>query len=646
MVYARFTPTLTNVTTKAVTQWDYGRKLRIDGLELPTAVRIDFGISGDQTTVSRIGITKDHVTDVVIPDSLLEQSNNLVAYVYVNDTTEGKTVRTINIPVTARAKPEEYDTPESKELFAEAIELINDVAVRAENAETSAKSHADSAKASLEATEQIAKAFPDTATAAVNAVNSAGAAQIQAISKKGVDAVADVEAQKQESIAAVKAEGETQLQTIAEETARIVADREQINSNTRNKAGAIVLDAQGESIVLNDASEYPLQGLKLFGKSTQDGTPNPDAPVDIVSVENPKVKVAKRNLFDVVAFVDNAESNGAQAVIQFVENSLQVSGKSYLENYTKYDFGFEPNARYTIAFDSYWQSATNDSAAFGVSFYYADGTNSSVMVGYTEGNAAYLLTSTSGKTVVAMAVGTWRYSGTCELRNINLVKGVYDAETIPAYEQCNPQIITIPHTLPGIPATSGGNYTDADGQQWICDEVDLKRGVYVKRIGTVTLTGGESWSLNTQATEAGVNAYHFIKNGDLMLHSRGYCTHFKNGGGWSEGLSSTINTFWVANDHVVVFKTDGTQSLADFKNWLRAAHDSGNPVTLYYESKSPVETPLSDAEITAFKALHSNKPNTTILNDAGAFMAVEYVADTKTYIDKKISEILKGGDEA
>jgi len=640
MIYARFTPTLTNITTKAVTQWDYGRTLRIEGLDLPTAVRIDFGVSGDQETKGRIGITKDRVTDVVIPDSFLEQPNGIVAYVYVSNTTEGKTVRTINIPVTARAKPEEYDSTESKELFAEAIEMINDVAVRAENAEAEAKSHADSARESLEATEQIAEAFPDTATAAVNAVNSAGAAQVQAIGEKGAEAVADVETAKEESIAAVKAEGEVQLQAIAAETALIVADRERIDYSYRNKAGAIVLDAEGESVVLNDASEYPLQGLKLFGKSTQDGTPTPDAPVDIVSVENPVVKVMEQNLFDVEAFVDNAESNGAQTAIQLVENSVQVSGKSYLENYTKYDFGFEPNTQYTIAFDSYWQSATNDSAAFGVSFYYADGTNSSVLVGYAEGNNAYLLTSTSGKTVIAMAVGTWRYSGTCELRNINLVKGRYDTETIPSYERCNPQIITIPRTLPGIPVASGGNYTDADGQQWICDEVDLARGVYIKRIGVVALTGGESWSLNAQATEAGVNAYHFIKNGDLMLHSRGYCTHFKNGGGWSEGLSSTINTFWVANDHVVVFKTDGTQSLADFKNLIRAAHDSGNPVTLYYESKSPIETPLSEAEIAAFRALHSNKPNTTILNDSGAHMAVSYVADTKTYIDNKIAALL------
>ena len=46
------------------------------------------------------------------------------------------------------------------------------------------------------------------------------------------------------------------------------------------------------------------------------------------------------------------------------------------------------------------------------------------------------------------------------------------------------QTITLqtPNGLPGIPVTSGGNYTDPTGRQWVCDEVDLERGVRVQRI--------------------------------------------------------------------------------------------------------------------------------------------------------------------
>lgn len=46
------------------------------------------------------------------------------------------------------------------------------------------------------------------------------------------------------------------------------------------------------------------------------------------------------------------------------------------------------------------------------------------------------------------------------------------------------QTLTLPtpNGLPGIPVTSGGNYTDPSGQQWVCDEVDLERRVKVQRV--------------------------------------------------------------------------------------------------------------------------------------------------------------------
>lgn len=52
----------------------------------------------------------------------------------------------------------------------------------------------------------------------------------------------------------------------------------------KSKSDAIVLTAEGESIVVEDSSDDPLQGLRVFGKTTQDGTPTPDAPVPLVSV--------------------------------------------------------------------------------------------------------------------------------------------------------------------------------------------------------------------------------------------------------------------------------------------------------------------------------------------------------------------------
>ena len=74
--------------------------------------------------------------------------------------------------------------------------------------------------------------------------------------------------------------------------------------------------------------------------------------------------------------------------------------------------------------------------------------------------------------------------------NFSLVRLPYGSPVIatvsePAtYSPYREQLLTLPtpNGLPGIPVTSGGNYTDPQGQQWVCDEVDLERGVRVQRI--------------------------------------------------------------------------------------------------------------------------------------------------------------------
>lgn len=132
-------------------QWDYGQTLRIQGLDLPTAVEIHFSLTETEgEAVTRIGTTKDGVTDVVIPDSMLEnegigQDYKIYAFVYLTDQTSGETVKRITLNVKSRPRPEAFDTPEDAELFREAIKEVNNAADRAETAETEAEKHASAA---------------------------------------------------------------------------------------------------------------------------------------------------------------------------------------------------------------------------------------------------------------------------------------------------------------------------------------------------------------------------------------------------------------------------------------------------------------------------------------------------------------------
>ena len=155
-------------------QYDYGQILRIEGLNLPTAVEIHFALTekGGES-VTRIGMTKDGVTDVVIPDSFLEnndvtQDYRIYAFIYLRDDTSGQTEYKIPISVTSRPKPEAFDRPEDGEIFKEAIQAVRESADQAaesarqaetakESAETAAESARQSSTAVETARQEVAK---------------------------------------------------------------------------------------------------------------------------------------------------------------------------------------------------------------------------------------------------------------------------------------------------------------------------------------------------------------------------------------------------------------------------------------------------------------------------------------------------------
>ena len=141
-------------------QWDYGQTLRIQGVKLPATVEVQFSTTeriGE--TVTRIGVTKEGVTEVPIPDTLLEGNGAshdyvIYAFIYVEDAISGKTEHKIAMNVRARPKPEAHATPEEGELFRQAIATVSESADRAESARDLAEGSARTAQGSAEAAEQ------------------------------------------------------------------------------------------------------------------------------------------------------------------------------------------------------------------------------------------------------------------------------------------------------------------------------------------------------------------------------------------------------------------------------------------------------------------------------------------------------------
>lgn len=204
--------------------------------------------------------------------------------------------------------------------------------------------------------------------------------------------------------------------------------------------------------------------------------------------------------------------------------------------------------------------------------------------------------------------------------------------------------VSTPNGLPGIPVDSGGNYTDANGQQWICDEIDFAKGVYVQRVKDYICTGAEAWETsNIQSpnlSPAGLIRYDAIPypRQPRALVPDVLSEHCLFAGANMYDKDSGMSV-WVNNDTdylsmriAVNFETPET-----LKNWLAEQYSAGVPLTILYALKTPIETPLSKEELVAYADMHTYRDNTTVSNDAGAYMELEYVMDAKKYIDSVIA---------
>ena len=189
-------------------------------------------------------------------------------------------------------------------------------------------------------------------------------------------------------------------------------------------------------------------------------------------------------------------------------------------------------------------------------------------------------------------------------------------------------VVATPNGLPGIPVTTGGNYTDANGQQWICDEIDLDRGVRENRterfvFALADMNGSESYP---GWRNAGIAKYYpGASNAIGKYGAVAMCNVESN-----PGENVHINTK-DGSDVILIPNPKGmTQS-----EWK--AQCPNLVFELIVSIPTPIEIPLSEEEIAAYKALHTYRGLTTVSNDASAYMELDYGMDTKKYIDSMIA---------
>ena len=305
--------------------------------------------------------------------------------------------------------------------------------------------------------------------------------------------------------------------------------RENIGAADEARQNILIGTETGNPVSVSDAFSAPLCGLTVYGRSTQDGTPTPDAPVPIVSAGDGgsvAVKVTGKNLL----YIPDGVKTVRGVTITSKNGRISISGTA-----TENGYVYLPVKQISIhglALLSYITFLT----------LVAKLVSESWEVLFVQGKANVTQGVITRVCFIVKEGTNYDSDGI----NVQLELG----STATAHSPYREQILTLPtpNGLPGIPVTSGGNYTDPQGQQWICDEVDLERGVKVQRVDKTSF--------------------------------------------------------------------DNTKTLAE-QNAILA---------------TPVETPLTPAEIAAYKALTAYAPNTVVQASDGAGLKLDYQRDVNIVI--------------
>lgn len=349
----------------------------------------------------------------------------------------------------------------------------------------------------------------------------------------------------------------------------------------------------GNPIAVDDAFSAPLCGLTVYGKSTQDGTPTPDAPVPIVSAGDGgsiAVKVTGKNLFYEQGFQEyfiNSAADRVGSAVGNVSSVLQVvTGAKYYV--TRNKVGTKFRVAVVDALPTIDSTVRPSSAINADSKRQAEiSATSKYMVIQCEDEAAF------SELMVSL-----------------------DSST--AYSPYREQSLTLPTPtcLPGIPVTSGGTYTDPQGQQWVCDEVDLERGVKVQRVYKVDVDG---------------ETVKFEQAGDYAnLTPRGLPSALYDVGQRVFATSTFTSLSWFFNTRNGHFLYLIAANISDQLN-ESCKKQLGK---IYYALTTPIETPLTPAEIAAYKALTAYGPDTVVQSGDGAGVKLGYQRDVNIAIKK------------
>lgn len=255
-------------------------------------------------------------------------------------------------------------------------------------------------------------------------------------------------------------------------------------------SAAIRPTASGNPVSITDSVEWPLQGLKVYGKSTQGGTPSPENPVPIVSAGDGgsvDIIIYAGNLFDTNSLINNKGYNTDGSLI--TSNGRVSTPK--IERLNTPFYVYVSNRLYSIILVQY-----NNSDEF-------------ISRTFPPVNSKIELDSSCTK----FAITVYDNVDYDEIKSGFAISYVQLDKYYP-YQSPQFMAISTPTGLPGIPVDSGGNYTDAEGQQRACDVKDYSIGKYTQMVGHIESYNSEAittpYMSTTGQLSTGAEVYYVL----------------------------------------------------------------------------------------------------------------------------------------
>lgn len=432
-------------------------------------------------------------------------------------------------------------------------------------------------------------------TAEVGKVNDAGATQIKAVQDEGA-----------EQVQAVTEAGDAQAQRMEALVPDVYAKAES-DARYAPMEAAIKVSGKGTGLVsLSPTVAWKPQGLKLYGRSWQDGTPSVETEVPIQDAGQSgqvDVTVCGANLFDlspvnidlmtkhnvsILGYSDGLsfESTGDDAYVGNVVSAGITAGSGSLQ----LAFEVEPKKKYSISLSD--TSLVKNFVTF------LDKNNVCLSSSNFTTKDYYFLTP-DGCVKVALRIGTGNAPIGTKV-DTTIMVNVGDIPKPYQHYTAQKIVVQTPDGLPGIPVTSGGNWTDETGQQWVSDVVDLAAGTKTQAIYRLRKEDMTAVQVSSAYAVIAVNVptpNTQIKKALCSITDRFF-------GSWN---NDTDHYFLQDGYQKVVICGKGWASIAD----AQAAIDAG--IEFIYPLAIPVATTLDNDTISAYTALQSYSGTTNVL---------------------------------